>query len=170
MKLFAAQTAAVTALFAVTTLAVPAAAQSEIEMISAKDPAEITVVMMNAGYDVELTVDGIGDPLIASELSGMPLRIYFYGCDDETNDGCDSLQLSTGFDRKDPWTRGEALQISERIRFASVRLDEEGDPFISWDIITGDGIPTAVFLESLTQFTRTIELTASLVFAEENGQ
>ena len=124
---------------------------------------------MNAGYEAQLTTDGVGDPMIASTLAGMPLRIYFYGCDAETNDGCDSLQLSTGFDREQPWTRGEALEISERFRFASVRLDDEGDPFISWDIITGDGIPASVFLQSITQFERTIELTAAVVFAEEEA-
>ena len=154
---------------AVLLCATPAYAQTDIEMISAKNPAELTVVLMNAGYDVELSEDGVGDPMIASELAGMPLRIYFYGCDAETNDGCDSLQFSTGFDRLQPWTREQALQISEKLRFASVRLDEEGDPFISWDIITGDGIPTAVFLESVKQFERTIEATADIVFADEEA-
>lgn len=152
------------------TSSAPVLAQNDIEMVTAKNPAEMTVVMMNAGYEVELTVDGIGDPMIASQVAGMPLRIYFYGCDEETNDGCDTLQLSTGFDRQKPWTRGEALAISESLRFASVRLDDEGDPFISWDIVTGDGIPTAVFLQSLDHFTQTVELTAQMVFAEENGE
>lgn len=151
-------------------IAVPVAAQNQPEMVTAKNPAELTMVMMNAGYDVELTVDGIGDPLIATEIVGMPLRVYFYGCDEETNDNCDTLQLSTGFDRQEPWTRGEALTISEQLRFASVRLDDEGDPFISWDIVTGDGIPATVFLQSLEHFGRTVDLTAQIVFAEENAK
>jgi len=150
--------------------AAPAAAQSDIGMITAKNPAELTVVMMNAGYEVELSTDGVGDPMVASRLAGMPLRIYFYGCDADTNDNCTSLQLSTGFDRAEPWTRDEAFEISQRFRFASVRLDEEGDPFVSWDIVTGDGIPTAVFLESIRQFERTVELTARIVFAEDNAE
>ncbi len=150
-------------------LSAQSAQSDRAEMITAKNPAELTIVMMNAGYDVELTQDGVGDPMISAELAGMPLRVYFYGCDAETNDGCTSLQLSTGFDRAQPWSRGEALEISERFRFASVRLDEEGDPFISWDIVTGDGIPASVFLQSIKQFERTIELTAEVVFAEENA-
>ncbi|BDI61357.1 YbjN domain-containing protein [Qipengyuania nanhaisediminis] len=155
------------AALAVLSLSAPAAAQEPITSISAGKPAELTVVMMNAGYTVELAEDGIGDPMIISELIGMPLRIYFYGCDEEDNSGCTSLQLSTGFDRRKPWSRGEALQISEQLRYAAVRLDEEGDPFISWDIYTGDGIPTTVFLASLDEFARTIQLTADIVFAEE---
>ena len=146
------------------------AAQNEIETVSAKNPPELAIVMLNAGYDVELTEDGIGDPLIITEVVGMPLWVYFYGCDAEAHDNCSSLQLSTGFDRDKPWTRGEALAISESLRFAAVRLDAEGNPFVSWDIVTGDGIPREVFLQSLTHFSRTVELAADMVFAEENDR
>ncbi|WP_299193001.1 YbjN domain-containing protein [uncultured Erythrobacter sp.] len=147
-------------------IAAPAAAQNEIETVSAGNPAELAIVMMNAGYDVELTEDGIGDPLIKTEVEGLALEVYFYGCDETTNDNCDSLQLSAGFDRDKPWTREEALAISQRLRFASVRLNEDGDPTVSWDIVTGEGIPREVFLQSLTHFSRTVELAAEMVFAE----
>jgi hypothetical protein len=170
MKNLSIAAAATAVLSPLALLAGPAAAQSQIEMVSAGNPAELTAVMMNAGYDVELTVDKVGVPMIKSELSGMPLRIYFYGCNEQTHDGCDSVQLSTGFDRQEPWTPAAAMQISESLRFASVRLDDEGDPFVTWDIVTGSGIPGAVFLESISQFKRTIQLTADIVFAEEQGQ
>ncbi|MEP3422156.1 MAG: YbjN domain-containing protein [Erythrobacter sp.] len=151
-------------------LATPAFAQGTIDTVTAQNPAEMTIVMMNAGYDVELLEDGVGDPMIASTVSGMPLRIYFYDCDDETHEGCNSIQLSTGFDREKPWNEAEALAVSTQLRFAAVRLDDEGDPFISWDIVTGDGIPTAVFLESLERFGLTVDLTVDIVFADEYAE
>ncbi len=142
-------------------------AQAGVAMVSAKDPEGLAKVMSDAGYEVELSTDTLGDPMITTELANMPTRVSFYGCDEETNSGCDSLQLSTGFDRKEPWTKAEAIQISERLRFAAVSLDDEGDPYISWDIVTGDGIPSRVFLQSILQFSSTIESTADIVFAEE---
>ena len=148
-------------------LSSPAAAYEPIEEISAKRPAEIALVLMNAGYDVELGEDGIGDPMIISELAGYPLRIYFYDCGEDSSNTCTSLRFSVGFDRKKPWTGSEALEISKQYRFASVRLDNEGDPFVSWDIITEDGIPTKVFLAAVQAFEDNILPIADAIFADE---
>jgi hypothetical protein len=51
-----------------------ASAQTATATITAKNPAELTIVLMNAGYEAQLTTDGVGDPMIASILAGMPLR------------------------------------------------------------------------------------------------
>lgn len=147
--------------------AAPAAAQIGEATVTAKNPQGIVRALEAAGYEATLEVDGQGDPMIATELSGWSARIYFYGCDETTNAGCDSVQFSAGFDRKQPWTAADALTLSAKYRFASVRLDDEGDPYIMWDVITGDGIPAKVFLSSVLHFSDAIDNVVSVVFAGE---
>ncbi len=142
-------------------------AQTAEPMVSAQDPEGLAKVLMDAGYEAELTTDRQGDPMIRTELANMTTRLVFYGCDEQTNSDCDSVQFTTGFDRKEPWTKGEAIQISEKLRFAAVSLDDEGDPYISWDVFTGDGIPSRVFLQSVLKYSSTVESTADIVFADE---
>lgn len=137
------------------------------KMISAHDPNGMFAVMEGAGYEGELDTDGVGDPLITAELGGWDTYIYFYGCDDETHDKCDSLQFRTGFDRAQPWSAAQALEIPKNYRYAAVQLDEEGDPFVTWDLVTGDGIPRKVFLAALRSYEQALHNAASLIFAEE---
>ena len=77
--------------------------------------------------------------------------------------------MQTGFDRKEPWSAEAALQISEKYRFVSVWLDDEGDPYVRWDIVTGGGIPTKVFLQALREYTLALQNASNLVFAEERA-
>lgn len=155
----------VTSLFA----CVPSSAfaNSPSDTISAADPAGIVMVLENAGYDPVLGKDGVGDPKIDLEIGGWSAGILFYGCDESTHDNCDSIQLRMGFDRKNPWTAEQAMEISKKYRFAAVELDEDGDPFLFWDIITKDGIPTKVFLASLMAFGQTVQDASNLAFADE---
>ena len=148
--------------------AAPLAAQEA--TVTASDPQGIVSALEAAGYEAKLDTDGVGDPMILTELSGMSTQIYFYGCDEVTHDGCDSLQYSAGFDRKQPWTAAGALELSTKYRFTSVRLDDEGDPYIIWDVVTGDGIPTKVFLSGVLSFSGAIENASDVVFAEERAE
>lgn len=138
--------------------------------VSAADPGTLVNVMEFAGYEASIAVDDVGDPMIITELGGWQTNIYFYGCDGNTHQDCDSLQLQTGFDRKDPWSAKAAMQISENYRFVSVWLDGEGDPWVRWDIITGDGIPTKVFLQALREYTLALQNASNMVFAEERAE
>ena len=146
----------------------PQVAQAQdLSTISAGNPQGLVTVLEMAGYSPSLDADAQGDPKITLELAGYNTTIFFYGCDEETKKGCNSLSLSAGFDRKNPMTSEEAIEISKNYRFAAVRLDEEGDPYIMWDIYTGDGIPAKVFLQSLHAFTGSIEDVSDVVFAAE---
>lgn len=145
--------------------AVPANAQPS--MVTAKNPESLVNALKIAGYEANLSTDPVGDPLIETKLEGWESYIYFYNCDEDTHDGCDSIQLYAGFDRDQPWDAAGALSLSERFRFMSVRLDETGDPFVGWDIVTGEGIPTAVFLTSVRYFTGALEDASQVVFAED---
>ncbi|MDP5102729.1 MAG: YbjN domain-containing protein [Erythrobacter sp.] len=151
-------------------ISLPAAAQDDRNIITAKQPAGIVLALLNAGYDATLEADDVGDPMIKFEGEGYKMSMLFYGCDEETNDDCDSVQLYVGFDRKQPWTAAEAIEIAQKYRYAAVKLDDEGDPVVSWDIVTGDGIPLPVFLSSIRRFESSADLVADLVFAEEDAE
>lgn len=148
--------------------AAPSAAQAD-DLVTAKQPAGMVIAMLNAGYDAELVTDDFGDPLINSEVAGFPLRIYFYDCNEETHEDCESIQLVTGFDREEPWTADAAVKFVSNYRFAAVTLDDEGDPYLRWDVVTDDGIPTRVFVKGLRRFEETVRIAEKIVFAAERG-
>jgi len=150
--------------------AAPLGAQTGEGMVTAKNPQGIVDALTAAGYDAELTEDGMGDPLIVTELSGWSSRIYFYGCDETSHDGCDAVQFSTGFDREQPWTAEEAIALTRQYRFTGIYLDDEGDPYLVWDVVTGDGIPTPVFLASVLNFSDAIDTARPVIFAEEKAE
>lgn len=138
--------------------------------VSASAPEAMDAVMEAAGYKSELHTDSVGDPLITAELGGWTTNIYFYGCDASKHNKCDSVQFVTGFDREEPWTAAEAMKITEDYRFAAVHLDDEGDPFISWDLVTGDGIPATVFLVGLRKFEQALHNAADKIFADSGTE
>jgi Putative bacterial sensory transduction regulator len=152
------------------TFAAPLSAQNGGDTLSAQQPAGIVIALLNAGYDATLETDDFDDPLIKFEGQGYKYDMLFYGCDEAAHDKCDSVQLRVGFDRAKPWTAQDAIGISREYRYLAVSLDDEGDPYLLWDIVTGEGIPAAVFLDSVTRFEENVGLAAELIFAEENAE
>lgn len=146
--------------------AASAQAQSQ-AMVSAKNPAGLVTLLQGAGYEPKLGADSYGDPQIEIDIADYKTTILFYGCDETTHKNCDSVQLRAGFDRKAPWTAAEALAVAKKYRFASVWLDETGDPWVQWDILTGDGIPAPLFLAAVETFGDTLSDTAEMVFEDE---
>jgi hypothetical protein len=135
--------------------------------VSAADPEAMVTALKFAGYKAELITDNTGDPLIETSFGSWNGKIVFYGCDAETKDDCDSVMLTTGFDREKPTPPELVNQIVSRKRFASVRLDDEGDPFVEWDIVMSDPIPTGVFLRSVQLYSASLDDIADMIFAEE---
>lgn len=149
--------------------AAPLAADDHVPMVSAKDPDGLAAALTNAGYSAELGVDSVGDPQITITVNDYVVGVMFYGCDPQNNDNCDSVQLLTGYDRAEAIPHELAVEISQTLRFAAVQIDEEGDPFIGWDIFMGEGIPLPVFLAALRSYERTLDDAATIIFAEENA-
>lgn len=151
-------------------IASPAMANDRGEMVTASNPAGIVVAMLNAGHNPELTTDRVGDPLIISRGPGANLVVYFFGCDATTHDRCQSIRLQVGYDRAKPWTAQEAMKLSDEFPFLAVRLDQEGDPYVHWDLVLGDGIPVPTFVKNLRAFEESVTLAADLVYAEEKAE
>lgn len=150
--------------------AAPAMAEDRTEMIIASNPPGIVIAMLNAGHDPELTTDRTGDPMIVSRGPKASLFVLFYGCNAETHDNCQSIRFQVAFDRAKPWTAQEALSLADQLAFLSVRLDNEGDPFLHWDLVLGDGVPITTFVKNLRAFEESVTLAADIIHAEEKAE
>lgn len=144
-------------------LAAPALAQDA--MVSASNPAGIAQAMRDAGYTADVGLDSVGDPQIKTKLGNWSTTILFYGCSGGKN--CDSVQFSTGFDRKRPMKPADALAVALQYRYAALSLDNEGDPYLRWDIITEGGISKNVFLSSLRRYSSILDQASEKIFAGE---
>lgn len=150
--------------------AVPTMAEDRGEMITASNPPGIVIAMLNAGHNPELTRDRTGDPMIISRGPKASLFVLFYGCNPQTHDNCQMIRLQVAFDRAKPWNAKDALDLANELAFLSVRLDEEGDPFLHWDLVLGDGVPLTTFIRNLRAFEESITLAADIIHAEEKAE
>lgn len=146
---------------------VPAAAQSAPATVSAENPEGVAAALRFAGYPAKLGKDSAGDPKIDTEFGSYKGSIYFYGCDEKTHKGCDSLQFHVGFDREKPMALKSVNDLVTKYRFASIQLDNEGDPLVQWDIITDDGIPSGVFLHAFRRFGEVADTLAETIFEDQ---
>ncbi|MFA6219193.1 MAG: YbjN domain-containing protein [Erythrobacter sp.] len=139
-------------------------------VVTASVPQGIVSLLEIAGYEPRLGTDSYDDPSIHLELGGWAADIAFYGCADETHDGCTELQLIGGFDTNFSVSAETALGIARQSRFAQVYMDDEGDVWVEWDIVTGKGIPQGVFLKGLRNFTDALQFAGGVVFPEDQAQ
>lgn len=147
----------------------PLAAQEVPATVSAANPEGMMQVLRFAGYPAELETDNYGDPLINTEFAGWSGSIIFFGCDEDTRMECDSVQLRAGFDRAEPMSLDLLNDTLANGRYIAAHVDDEGDPWMRWDIVTGsdEGIPASVFMKSVNSFATQIGTVADVVFAEE---
>jgi hypothetical protein len=140
------------------------------DLVTAYEPAGMARVLQDAGYTLTLGDDDYGDPSITIKLGDYDATIYFYGCDEETHDRCDSIQLRAGMDRQNPMPLTLVNTLTQKYRFAALNLDDEGDPWINFDIVLGSGIPKDVFLLAVKNYSDGLPVLADAVFAEERGK
>jgi len=107
--------------------------------------AEVAQVLRDKGYRAEVTVDGVGDPLVRSALDGSSFGVYFYGCEQGR---CTSLQFATGFDG-DPLSYETINRWNAEHRFGRAYLDGEMDPVMEMDVDVERGASTELIEEAL---------------------
>ena len=66
------------------------------DIIDATMAKEINKIAKGFGK-AKLEADSRGDPMISGEAGDTLYTIYFYGCDEETHEGCTSLSFYAGF-------------------------------------------------------------------------
>jgi hypothetical protein len=109
----------------------------------------------------ELKEDQVGDPLIAFRVGDLDAYMNFYDCDQGR---CGSLQLQVGLDLE----QGTSLQVANvynsRYRYGRMSLDDEMDPFLSYDfeVLHADHAAhirsqVDIFAQLLGDFTRAVD-------------
>ena len=142
-------------------LAAPATAAT----VTAKKPGTLVEALKSAGYEVVAGVDDTGDPVLELVMQGYKARLLFLDCDEASHDKCGSVQFFASFDAEAAgFTLEDANLFARRYRYAAVSVTANGDPRLRWDIETGDGIPSEVFVSSAERFLTTVRAMAAVVF------
>ena len=142
-------------------LAAPAMAAT----VSAKNPETLVEALKSAGYEVIAGVDDTGDPVLDLVMQGFKARLLFLDCNETSHDNCGSVQFFSAFDAEGAgMSLDDANLFARRYRYAAVSVTANGDPRLRWDIETGEGIPSEVFLASAARFTTTVRAMGAMLF------
>lgn len=95
------------------------------------DPDVIQNFLQSYGLQVSRDTDSSGDPRLSSRIEGTNFKVYFYGCKKGV---CDSIQFSSGFDLSKPMSAWKINEWNRKKRFGKAYLDDEGDPYIEYDV------------------------------------
>ena len=95
------------------------------------DPEVVASFLEDYGLRVTRETDVTGDPLLSSRIEGTNFKVYFYGCEKLP---CDSIQFSSGFDLEQPLSAMKINEWNRDKRFGKAYLDDEGDPYIEFDV------------------------------------
>ena len=134
--------------------AAPATAQAvaDSEMLTAAEPARIAEAVRSYGRPAALETDEAGEPTIATGFGGIAARIWFYDCNASGQD-CVGLQFQLGIGTTAKLTLAQVNAFNRGRRFATLSLDEEGDPILTHDLsMARPGISAASFRDTLTLF------------------
>jgi hypothetical protein len=134
-------------------LAAPTTAQpADTELLTAADPASIADTVRAYGRPATLETDEAGDPTIATGFGGIRGRIWFYDCNDKGRN-CVGLQFQIGIGTVAKLTLAQVNAFNRNRRFATLSLDEEGDPILSHDLsMAPPGISAAAFRDTMQLF------------------
>jgi len=141
--------------------------------VSATDPAGLLAFLKGAGLEGAKLIPQRNDdekPIIEIENEGLTSFILFKDCNEAVAEFCETLVLSTSWDRETPMTGEAVAQANYDFRYISVWRDEEGDPFAQWAIYTGrEGIPAPVFLNALRRYQTVVNEFWGVVFDDDEG-
>lgn len=125
--------------------------------IAATDATGLVRALKAAGYeDAEFVAREGEDELAFVRFTANDLtsNILFTDCDEAVPDFCETLVLSTSWNRTTPMTAEAVASANREYRYISIWCDDDGDPYAQWAVFTGrDGIPASVFLKALERYT-----------------
>lgn len=144
-----------TGLIALTLLiAAPAFAQDvpDDRMLTAADPAAIAQAVRFYGRPAALETDEAGEPSIDTGFGGIRGRIWFYDCDARGRN-CVGLQFQIGIGTSRKLTLQQVNAFNHGRRFATLSLDDQGDPILAHDLsMAPPGISAAAFRDTMQLF------------------
>ena len=125
-------------------------------MVRATDPQGLMAVLRGAGYDsvkFHPRAEGRAAASIEIVVEGLTFLVLFSDCEEAIPDFCETLVLSTSWDRKTPISDAAITKANQQYRYVSVWRDEDGDPFMQWAILTRrDGISAPLFLNAIERY------------------
>jgi len=134
----------------------PALAQDKpAPVVKATDAPGVLAVLQQAGYDAVMNPREKGDISVSIEITVRegPVYVQFTDCQEAVPDFCETLVLSTSWDRTTPMADSVIAEANRNFKYVSIWRDEEGDPVLQWAILTRDtGIAPPLFLNALQRY------------------
>lgn len=153
--------------------ALPAQAQeAATPMVKATDAAGLLKILREAGYKAkfeDVTEEG-EKPSIEVETRDGPVYVIFVDCEEAVPDFCETLVLSTSWDRDTPISDKVITESNYNFKYVSIWRDESGDPVAQWAILTRDiGVPQPLFLNALQRYLEIVRDFGEIAFADDEA-
>ncbi len=132
-------------------LPLAAAAQSQVD---ASDANALANLLKAEGYQIDITTDKVGDPLLKGKLDGTNYDIFFYDCTNNAN--CRTIQFQVGYDMTNGMSLQRANQWNSDMRYATVHLDNEMDPFLQMDLNIDYGVSAENFVDNFKMWSNVL--------------
>ncbi|WP_299925425.1 YbjN domain-containing protein [uncultured Pelagimonas sp.] len=132
-------------------LPLAAAAQSQVD---ASDANVLANLLKAEGYQLDITTDKVGDPLLKGKLDGTNYDIFFYDCTNNAN--CRTIQFQVGYDMTNGMSLQRANQWNSDMRYATVHLDNEMDPFLQMDLNIDYGVSAENFVDNFKMWSNVL--------------
>ena len=132
-------------------LPLAAAAQSQVD---ASDANALANLLKAEGYQLDITTDKVGDPLLKGKLDGTNYDIFFYDCTNNAN--CRTIQFQVGYDMTNGMSLQRANQWNSDMRYATVHLDNEMDPFLQMDLNIDYGVSSENFVDNFKMWSNVL--------------
>jgi len=124
----------------------------ESKLVDASDPKRIATLLQDEGYKAKIDVDEDGKITINSAANGADFQIYFQACSNGATE-CEILAFSAGFDLNQAVNRS-LISDWNRTRWSKSYRDDEGDPFLEFNVNAVHGVSEENFRDTLNWYTR----------------
>lgn len=115
---------------------------------------EVAKVMRAKGLPTTISIDEYGDPQIDTASNGAKWMVRFYHC---KNDRCPSMQFNAGWNLTNGMALPTANRWNKEWRFGTVFVDDQGDPYIKYDMDVERGITTEAIDNNLDRWFQTLK-------------
>jgi hypothetical protein len=116
---------------------------------------EVSQVLQDEGYWLEITKASDGSPKILSKAEGYSFAIYFFGLSDSGR--ARSIQFCLGIDMEDGVELDTVNEWNSGYRFARMYRDEENDPILEYDIDVERGCTPEAIANGIDRWVALIE-------------
>lgn len=131
----------------------PALAQN----VSAADPQSIIDAMRANGHKAALSAErqDSGAPIVNGGVNGLTYGAFFQACENGAN--CQDILFSASFDLETPLTLDYVNDWNFQRTFGTLTVNDAGDAFVSYYVITEGGLPRQNFDAVVAVWTSVME-------------